>query len=577
MFNVETFQNDMQKRTVPGSASQFAADTGKRAILYVFTPAIIPSQFLRPYKYDFNGNLVDQIVTAKEKMNCAVAPNGLGISSDLVNKSILPTPNGIPLNTSVLQTQWTFVLIADTSPNPAMRRSALSPSTRIIATGFCSDEPVNRTTMAIGQPTINPSAILMFTKTNTTYVTPQMGKFGVHNNVTNAADLDVVGEMNGMLAATDLFVATPQDIRSTVFSGGSRVDGQITGAYGELCLNNIKDGESNKLISGSLKTPKIQLGQIMQALDRSIDYTTAVSDGIANPIGPNVMPDVADMARAAFDQNVSGSRQPMPRSGIDTSRPISMQELAFMFPNLDVIPLEIPMASPWDATPQDAMTARNSMSSMLSASLSNLVPSCGLANILFRYSSYMTSGPMTTIGQGVWEILDYRMLVDMSPTQIENSIKLFENYFEMELTPILKVVRGDFDLLAHVDVMGYILIDLVFKDDYMTLNQHEGFYETSSRLGGFMNPMVADLGILNHNAIQLDTLVADTINKKLGPEQYFKPIIDPGQNNIPFGSYNPTMGMPQQQQVNYNTQPVVQGFETKTIENKPKMDFSSLL
>ena len=566
MFNTQAFQHDMQQRSVPGTAAQFAAvGSGKRATLYLFTPAIIPGQILRPYQYNFNGNLVDQIVNAKERLQCAVAPNGLGINSELVNTSILPTTTGIPLNTTGLQTQWTFVLVADTSPAPAERRSALSPTTRIIATGFCSEEPVN-----IHTNTPNPRAVLMFTKTNTTYVTSQMGQFGVQNNITNAADLDIVSELNGQIASQDLFLATPQDIRSTVFSGGVQSDGQTVGAYGELCLNNVKQGESGKLISGDLKTPKFQLGTIMQALDRSVDYTMALNDGISSSIGPSVMPDAADMARSMFDQNVAGSRQPMPRSGLDTSKPISMQDLCYMFPNIDIVPFEIPAASAWDVTPQDTMTARNSMSSMLSASLSNLVPACGLANIMFRYSSYAATGPRTTVSQGVWQIENYGMLVECSPKKQESAICMFENYFEMELAPILKCVRGDFDLLAYVDVMGYILIDLVFKDDYLTMNQHEGFYETSSRLGGFLNPMVADLGVLHHNAIQLDTLVADTINKKLGPDQYFKPIIETPNSAVPFGTYAGPAP------VNPNA-PQVQSFQTQEVKPQSQFDFSSLI
>lgn len=565
MFNAESFQHDMQQRSVPGSVSHFAADTGKRATLYLFTPSIIPNQVLRPYQYNFNGNLVDQIISAKEKMTCAVAPNGLGISSDLVNTAILPSTGGVPLNTTSLQTQWTFVLVADTSPTAAVRRSALSPTTRVIATGFCSEEPVN-----IHTNTPNPRAVLMFTKTNTTYVTPQAGQFGVNMQITNASDLDVVSELNGQIANQDLFLATPQDIRSTVFTGGVGTDGQIVGAYGELCLNNVKQGDSGKLISGDLKTPKIQLGNIMQALDRSVDYVSSISDGISNGIGPSVMPDNVDMARAMFDQNVAGSRQLLPRSGLDTSKPISMHDLIYIFPNLDIVPFEIPMASAWDATPQDSMTARNSMSSMLSASLSNLVPACGLANIMFRYSSYAQTGPLTfNSNMGVWKIENYGMLVETPPQKQENAIKMFQNYFEMELVPILKCVRGDFDLLAYVDVMGYILIDLVFKDDYLTMNQHEGFYETSSRLGGFMNPMVADYNVLHHNAIQLDTLVADTITKKLGPEQYFKPIIQTPDTAVPFGTYTPTGTTP--------TAPQVQSFQTKEVQPQNNFDFSSLV
>ena len=575
MFNQDTLQNEINNRTIPSeNFVSFDPNGGKRARLFVFTPTPIPAQCLRPYKYDFSPNLVDQIITAKEKLNCAVAPNGLGLSSDLVNKSILPTPGGIPLNTSGLQNQWSFVLIVDTTPGFGERRSVMSPTTRIIATGFCSDEPINPTTMYMEHPTLNHSAVLMFTKTNISYVSPSMDSYGVKNVVTNSADMDIVNEVNGMVAGKDLFVATPQDIRSSVFTGGVNSDNQITGAYGELCLSNVKSGESNKLISGMLKTPKIQLGQIMQALDKSIEYTSAVQEGVMNPMSP-VMPDSLELARAAFDQNVAGSRQILPRSGIDTSKPISLRDLEYLFPDLEVHPLDV-KGSPWDVSPQDIMSARNCMSSMLAASLSNLVPACGFANISFAYRSYTTIGPGMTSGTGAWELWYYRPLVEMSNSMIEKNYNLFKNYFEMELTPILRVVRGEFDLIAHIDVMGQVLLNLNFKDDGPVSNNQLAFYETTNKLGGLTNPLVADLSVLNHNAIQLDTLVADTITKKLGPEQYFKPIIQSGVNDVPFGTYDPVAFQKTQTDISMPHNPPVVGFTERKMPAQA-VDYSSLL
>ena len=93
MFNVDAFNNDMAKRSVPGSAAQFSLGGGKRATLYVFTPSLIPQQILRSYKYDFNGNLVDDIIRGREIMqrhkNCGVAPNGLGMNTASINSAIV--------------------------------------------------------------------------------------------------------------------------------------------------------------------------------------------------------------------------------------------------------------------------------------------------------------------------------------------------------------------------------------------------------------------------------------------------------------------------------------------------------
>lgn len=513
MFNVDAFNSDMAKRSVPGSAAQFSGSGGasKQATLYVFTPSMIPQQFLRPYKYDFNENLIDELVTARETMQQSVAPNGLGLHSKHVNSAIMPNPVGIPLDTATLCNQWTFVLIIDTAPPTYDTRRVLqSPSSRIIATGFCSDEPINKLT---GTP--NPNAVLMFTKSNMTYITPTLGVNGPSVDLDNSNDIDVVSEINAMVTpATDLYLGTPQDIRNVTSTG---IDGEVYGSYGEICLNNIKNESSGRLINGQLKTPKIQLGQLVNSLDSCINLAEARSSSIHSAIDAPYLTGSAEIAEAAFNQNVAGSQTLLPMNSIDTSKPMSLSNLMYFFPNMEIVPFEIPAASPWDTTPQDEMTARNSMSSMLSASLSNLVPACGLAHIFFRYASYTQTGPMTfnSNGRGVWEIINFGTLVECDHKKQEACVVMFQEYFLMELVPILKLVRGDFDLMAYIDASGYILIDLNYRSDF---NQSlgAGFYETSSRLGGFVNPMLADYNTINHNATQLQSLVSNTLNRKIG-------------------------------------------------------------
>lgn len=568
MFNVDAFNNDMQKRSVPGSAAQFAGGvgSGKRATLYVFTPSMIPQQILRPYKYDFNENLIDEIVSARETMQQSTAPNGLGLRSANINGAILPNPVGIPLDTATLSNQWTFVLIIDaTPPSFDARRVIQSPTSRIIATGFCSDEPVNIMT---GTP--NPHATLMFTKSNMTYVTPTIGARGMSADLRNGHDTDVVSELNAMMTpSTDLYLGTPQDVRSVSSTGP---DGEVYGSYGELCLNNTKEGQAAHLLNGQLKTPKIQLGQLVGALDSSITFAEARDTGFSSPLTPGKYgASVEEIAEAAFNENVMGSNEMLPMNGLDTSHPMQMGNLMYIFPDLEIVPFQIPMTSPWDTTPQDAMTVRNSMSSMLSASLSNLVPSCGLAHIFFRYASYNQTGPMTFMsnGKGMWEIINYGTLVECDPRQQESCITLFQEYFWMELVPILKLVHGDFDLMAYVDASGYILIDLNYKDDFNS-EIGTGFYETSSRLGGFTNPMLADFGTLNHNATQLQSLVTNAIGRKIGIAGAQKPLFES----------NPTMdgsnGYKMNAFVGNNTMPAANPYKLPP-QTQPERDYSNLI
>lgn len=530
MFNTQAFLNDVHNQSIPGVAAKFTpGSTNKRALLYVFTPSLIPMQMLRSYRYNFTENLVDELLSrSDDSLQQTVAPNRLGLNSAAVNSAIMPSANGVMLNTSSWSSQWTFVLIIDTQPTQSGDRIALaSPMTRIIATGFCTEEPVNPATK-----TINPNAVLMFTKTNTTYVTPSYGATGIITDVSNASDTDIVSELNGQMAnGTDLYMGSPQDIRSMVTADPT---GGMVGAYGSLCLSNVKAGDSNRMVDRRMSTPKIQLGNIMQAIDSSVSFASASNSGLNSPLSPTQFwSDPVALAKSSFDQNVAGSNTLQPNSGIDTSMPMTMGQLTYLFGQIDVVPIKLPAASPWDSTSQDAMTARNSMSSLVSASLSNLVPSCGLANIFFTYQSFTKIGPsMIDPNHGCWKIEDYGMLVQTTREKERAAIELLEKYFEMELVPVLKLVRGDFRIMCYCDCCGYILVDLCYTAD-QNMNFQEAFYETTSRLGGFINPMIADLETLNHNATQLDQMVSRIISDKLGPGEYARPIISGDDGTIP--------------------------------------------
>ncbi len=529
MFNYDTFSSDMSHKSVPGTAAHFVASSSKHATLYVFSPSIIPGQVLRSYVYDFSPNLPDQLLASQQRNVNRVS--GLGISkySPEVNSSILPSINGVALDTTALSTQWTFVLQIDTTPPHGNRIAVASPRTRIIATGFCTEEPINPMTN-----TINPRAVLMFTKSSTSQVANKLTQNGVSVTVSNSSDLDNVSELNNMITYNnDLYMGTPRDIRTAI----SHADGaERVGAYGTLCLGNMKLDEGARMIPGQLKTPKVQLNDILQSVESAVDYTTAVTDSIiSDTFASTKFDDPLTTAKTVFDESVLGSQHSLPMNSIDTSKPMSLDQLGFIFgSDLEVVPFRVPLTNSWETTSQHDMSKRNQMSAMISASLSNLVPACGLANITFRYMSYTFNGPMIMDeNTGCWEIMGYGTLVECNEITLNNAINSFKHYFEVELVPIIKLVNGAFNVLVHIDSTGYILVDLVYRDEY-ELKPNEGFYETSSRIGGYVNPLVGTLDTINNNATQLDQLVTDLLCTQLGSERFFKPII--GSDTAPLAA-----------------------------------------
>lgn len=526
MFNYSSFVNELDKRQI--EPTQMGINQGKTARLFVFSPSTLPNQILRPYKYDFNDALIGDLVDAAE-MKQVVGPGGKGITSPNINRAILPTLTGVPLDTTACSRQYTFVLIVDIEPMAhAFRHAASGPDMRLIATGFCIDEPINPIT-----ETCNENCVLCFTRSNITRIQVSHRPQGSNTNISNTNDVDIVNEMNSQLSPNaDLYIGCPGDIRNLVTASA---DGTLCGTYGTLALGHVKENETSHQIPGMIKTPKIQFGNIVHALDKGIDYADIHESGDRIDSDISIAPAATtpyDLAKSSFDGNVINSQSHYPTRGIDVTKPMALRELTYIFgSNLDIVRYNIPSQVTWDVYPQEKMTKRNMMCSMVSASLSNLVPTCGLSHVIFRYDSYYKPSIYASESEGVWKFESAGTLVNCDERRQMNCIEQFKMYLESELFPIIYVIGGHFTLMAYVNVTGEILLDLIYNDETEQLQPGEGFYSTSARLGGLTNPMVAPLDVINHNAIELNNIADKVIFKKCGSPLFDKPIISTEPRN----------------------------------------------
>lgn len=550
MFNYDLFSQEIGKQQV--STSELNID-GRSAKLYVFTPTYLPEQVLRSYKYNFNPQLIEDILESGEQMSRAVAPNEKGITSPAINSAIIPSTDGLLLDTNFYNNLWTFVLVVDMDPiQYGLRTANQGPNTRFIASGYCiHDEPINPAT-----GTINPNSVLHFTKSNTTRITHAIGPTGIGSNIANVNDMDIVTATTSQLYpnGSDMCINTPGDITHAASTYDRSGNAEIIVSYGALSLSNITKNDTARQIPGLLKTPKMQLGNILRSLDSGVEYSKLHEDGdrvtTDIPGYSNVLQDPYDMAKETFQRQATGSGMHAPvRAGIDTTRPMLMQQLVSIFPSLEIIPFHVPTQGSWDVSPQTAMSPRNMMSSMLASSLTNLAPSCGLGHIAFRYCSYTKPSLYSNDYEGVWQIYDYRTLVPCDSNKQGKCITQFQMYVESELFPMIRCLRGEFDLFAHVNINGEVLIDLNYVDDGASV-PGSGFYTTSARLGGLINPMIAPSELVNHNAIQLTNLADTLLTNKLSINMFDRPIIgDVNQSQNPYNvdpipANVPTYGFP---------------------------------
>lgn len=487
-----------------------------QAKLYLFTPKIIPEQVLRSFKYDFTNELVNDL-QGYDSFTKAVAPAGGGRTKLSINQAILPDTIGTPLNMNTFSAQWSFVLIVDDAGAFAgIRHAVQPPKTRVIATGYVVDEPVNRNTMWGTSTTENPNAILVFTHTSIVYLTNTMGGAGYNDNLQISHDADLVSEMNTQVSNQDMFVMTPYDLREATYSCLDERSGSkdFATAYGGLSLGNTKVGQPCRKIQSSLKSPKHHLADIMGGADSAI--AACQGDFINSTILDSVSHDSTELFQTRFKEGVTGSYAMMPRHGLNTDLPMSIGELRMKYPTMQIQPFEIPNQSTWGVTPQSVMAKKTVMSSLVSATLSSLIPGSGLANISFRYSSWVKTDSFSSRATGAWEIQGFGTLTECSENTQMMALTTFKSVVEGQLFPILTAFGGEFDLMAYVNITGETLIDLNYLDE-TSAQLGEGFYETTNRLGGITNPNTATADIVNNNAFQLEKLVNQIGLGQFGP------------------------------------------------------------
>lgn len=494
---------------------------GPQATLFLFSPKLLPTQVLRSYAYNLTPQFYNDVVGRASTLQEAVAPNGAGKAKSVVT-AILPEDFGSLLNTYELSNTWSFVLTIDDNPiNHGIRMAAPSASTRFIGSGYVAgldnlgaEEPVNPLTQSI-----NPRAVLVFTHATITYLHNEIGMRGGVRKYTVSHDTDLISALTSMMSASSeqLFLGTPGDLMGMIDTSDPNT---MVGAYGPLAITNNMVDEGAKNISSVLKSPKHQLNTVMHALDAALARSD--DDFMKSSILPTTPNVQADVVRTTFTQELPNSNYSIPKQGIDTSRPITLMQLQSMFPNINIRPIKVPNQGGWGITPQENMSVRNKMCSMVASTITSILPGCGLADISFRYNSWIKSDQFMATPSGIWEFYEpIHSLAQSTPEQMKKMVELFKMTLENELFPILRAVNGEFDLMAICNLTGEILLDLNYFDDQRnTTSPEDGFYETNGRLGGLMNPMICKLDVLNSNASMLSSLADQAIEKRLGPKAF---------------------------------------------------------
>lgn len=476
---------------------QFNA-TNKVATLYLFSPRIIPDQTRRPHVYNFNWNfqqdLCDNILRSMNANHTKL--DTMMINSDAAKSAIIPTVNGYQQKLSTFSTYWTFILIVD-NVNKTGGFAETSLPTRYLFAGLVFDEPVTRGIN--GKYVPNHQAVFSISHYTQIVMSTYATQGGVVHHPEVTADYDCAMPNIAQavhVSGAPLFDLQPANLsRSITF--GSNNSFFVT-------PTPMTAGNKSVLIPSELNAPVLHLSKVVNSMIDGCNITAN------SPFLNNTYSNDGDTLLSAFN-NFSGSA-PTVMTTIDPGSAITFDQLMAAFPMLNTVVSKIPSEIMYDMDDtHDAPSRRNVMTSIIASTLPPLLIQFGIAEISFRYCSYVRDSPIQVGNntEGVYSITNCGMLYDATSQQMHNAVSNFMHHLKLILFPIILSNAGQFDMMAHCSVCGTSLVNLNLLDESTGFS---AFQETNNIFGGLNSPLIGDNAQFDKNVNDLSTMITSVGN-----------------------------------------------------------------
>jgi hypothetical protein len=478
--------------------------------LFVFTPRIHGTVCIRPAVYNFNAGTVEELFRGPTcKHSCAKYD---GDTPNLI-KAIVPDSQGVIMNTSHLDSMWSFILVFENGKSPTQYRTFGSPIRRTVITGYFIDEPIAPTTLYTSTPIMNERAMMLFTHRSMAIITANISMTS-KPSMSIAANNDYVPQAFAMHAQVDnlsLVDAASIARSQAVMDDGSTMVTDHNGTLLKNCHN------ASPILTPSVKTPRQQMMAIASAIDSASEqtqstpiYSSLRGDDEVEKYHEN---DPFNQFKQMFINSMSAPSTDIQTNDVDASRVLPLASLMFKFQNLEVYPIKIPTTPQFEVGNQSDINVHNSMSSMVQSTVSAYAQDLGLSSIAFRYESYirneMASSP------GVWQLFRVTPFMagpEITEQMVSDILYRFRTRVENDLFPVLRAFSGEFSLFVDFDMIASTVIDL----QYMDCPTNHGLYEAHNRLGGVISPAIGSGTHLVHNRASLDTLSVQMASNIVG-------------------------------------------------------------
>ena len=491
--------------------------------LYLYSPHNMPSQVLRSYVYQFNPNFVDALSqTSAMSLEQAVSPMNID-NIPGAKTAIMPDAEGKVADTSNWNNMWTFVLVLDL--RQAAFNGLTAPSTRKIAAGYVSGEAGTRD--VFGNFIVNPNALLVFTHVTNLNTRRSYNPHArsIDGLAVYPTTMDYAGEIIPALYREDMFIGTPRDIAAQKL--GKPEEGFIN--FNQLSLSNVRDGAATRTISNELKSPLVQLGQLMQAVDCGIDQSRVATPVYDRMGSADDRMNPTDAALATVVNNLPSSQTLDIVTGIDTGSPVTIGQLNAMYPHMDVFPFALrrPDVFGWDIANQTAlnpsgaigaiMSPKQQFSSLASSVVQGICSSLNIATVAFSYR--WVDGDGIVAGKlDAFNLSMFNLMIPRAPEAERQIADRMKMYLDQQLFNIIHDCCGEFELNCLCDMAGTILIDLRL---YSYPDPQDGaYFHTDAKLGGIVNPMIGNIQVINNNTIGFSNMASDLIGREFAKQDF---------------------------------------------------------
>lgn len=468
--------------------------------LVVFTPISHGVQVVRGYRYMFNENVLD--VMAESASSISALREIHNPQNIDMNASILPDAHGVTLDTSTLDDMYSFVLVISDA-HPMRSRFIQGPKQRIVLTGYFVDIPLTKSPLG-GDLVLNEQAVMVFTHAESMVLNTGYNAHGsVPARVQNG--LDYVPGMAAMLAEgsddlmfcdyTSLSMAGDFSYEDEFSVGRDNSEFMLTGN-----TNTVGGSKVAKAVDGFMKSPKHQLGGIMEAIN--IGYADAEANMSLH--GASMDTNYGKSTTSEFllgvQRYMANGAIPRMQKAINPADPMTLNAFKDLFPSAEIIPVEVPRSPVDNCIDQTHSTKRTIYSSLIGNVVSGICNDLGIASIAFRYDSY--KGDLSRRGAWYIEPTSVSLITseDADGSLTKAAVVKFRKLIELNLVPILRLIGGEFMVQVKFDLVTATIIDLNFLDEG---RPEEGWFITPNRMGGLSNPTLgsADLSAVNEQQL----------------------------------------------------------------------------